>query len=45
MVATNENRYGNYAMSWTKNIFIKYNDIKLEIQKGQILKLNEQRLV
>ena len=44
MVARNENRYGNMEMSWTKDIFIKYLDIKIEINKNRVLKLNNERV-
>ena len=30
-------------MSWTKDIFIKYRNIKIEINKGRVLKLNNER--
>ena len=44
VVARNENRYGNMEMSWTKDIFIKYLDIKIEINKNRVLKLNNERV-
>ena len=31
-------------MSWTKDIFIKYLDIKIEINKNRVLKLNNERV-
>lgn len=43
IVAKNENRYGNMEMSWTKNIFIKYGQVKIEINKDRVLKLNNVR--
>ena len=33
IVANNENRYGNMDMSWTRNIYLTYDQAKIEVKK------------
>ena len=35
IVANNENRYGNMDMSWTRNVYLTYDQTKIEVKKAR----------